>query len=174
MSGLREWILELYFYSKNDHNLGVNDRTGKKFTLDLKTTYKKVFLKYQAHPCVPSMCLAPRYVIFVGGRRRNKKKKKVCKSIGDPVGGQDASINWPPLFHRWPCPKKTKMGFRFTVTIYWRQQNGASVHGGRARTNMQREICTRWSCTCCLQLPGYTVAGGMGDYKLFYAFKTLK
>ncbi len=23
----------------------------------------------------------------------------------------------PPLFHRWPCPKKTKMGLRYTVTV---------------------------------------------------------
>ncbi len=80
-----EWILELYFYSKNGHNSGANDRTGKKFLFVLKTTYKKVFLKYQVNPWFPSMCLASRNAIFGGGRRKKntkQNKKKVGKSIG--------------------------------------------------------------------------------------------
>ncbi len=66
----------------------------------------------------------------------------------------------PPLFHRWPCPKKTKMGLWYTVTFYRRQHNRASVHGGH--------IWTKWKLASvpgdhhvrfCLQLPGYTAAG---------------
>ena len=47
-----------YFYSKNDHNSVENDRIGKKFKLVLKTTYKKLFLKYPDNQRFPSMCLA--------------------------------------------------------------------------------------------------------------------
>ncbi len=62
---------------KNAHNLGANDRTGKKFTLVLKTTYKKVYLKYQVClPWSPSMCLASRNAIFGGGRRKKKTHTK--------------------------------------------------------------------------------------------------
>ncbi len=72
----------LYFYSKNGHNSVETDRTGKKFTLALKTTYKKVFLKYQVNSRFTSLCLASENAIFGGG----KKKKKVGKPIGDPGG----------------------------------------------------------------------------------------
>ena len=48
----------------------------------------------------------------------------------------------PPLFHRWPCPKKTKMGLWYTITIYRRQHNQImgllSVHGGHVRTKLKR------------------------------------
>ncbi len=71
----------LYFYSKNGHNSVENDRTGKKITPVLKTTYKKVFLKYQINARFPSLCLASENDIFGGGKRR----KKVGKPIGDPV-----------------------------------------------------------------------------------------
>ncbi len=76
-----------------------NDRTGKKFTLFLKTTYKKVFLKYKVNTRFPSLFLASDNAIFGGGRkprrrrRKKKKKKKVGKPIGDPVRGRDAPIN---------------------------------------------------------------------------------
>ncbi len=57
-----------------------NDRTGKKFTLVLKTTYK-VVPKYQVNTRFPSLCLASGNAIFGGGRR----KKEVGKPIGDSV-----------------------------------------------------------------------------------------
>ena len=56
--------LELYFYSKNGHNMhnsNENDRTGKIFTgtIVLKTTHKKVFLKYEVNPrLLPCVCMA--------------------------------------------------------------------------------------------------------------------
>ena len=85
-----------YFYSKNDHNSSENsrigkknklvklvgshqgmgcpnDHTGKKFTLALKTTCKKVFLKYQVNEWFPSLCLASENAIFGCGKRRRKK-----------------------------------------------------------------------------------------------------
>ncbi len=55
-----------YFYSKNGHNSVENDRTGKKFTPVLKTTYKKLCLKYQVNTKFPSLCLASENAI-VGG-----------------------------------------------------------------------------------------------------------
>ncbi len=70
-----------------------NDRTRKKFTLVLKTIYKKVFLKYQVNTRFPSLCLASENAIFGGGKKpRRKKKKKVGKPIEDPVRGRDAPI----------------------------------------------------------------------------------
>ena len=71
----------LYFYSKNGRNSVENDRTGKKFTLVLKTIYKKVFLKYQVNARFPSLCLVSENAIFGGGKRR---KKIVGKPIGIP------------------------------------------------------------------------------------------
>ncbi len=47
-----------YFYSKNGHNSPENDRIGQKFKLVLKTTYKKLVLKYQDNARFPSLCLA--------------------------------------------------------------------------------------------------------------------
>ncbi len=47
-----------YFYSKNGHNLLENDRTRKKFKLVLKTTYKKLVIKYQVNARFLSLCLA--------------------------------------------------------------------------------------------------------------------
>ncbi len=47
-----------YFYFKKSHNSVENDSTRKKFKLVLKTTYKKLFLKYQDNARFPSMCLA--------------------------------------------------------------------------------------------------------------------
>ncbi len=47
------------FYSKIGHNSAENDRIGKKFKLVLKTTYKKLFLKYQDSAKFPSLCLVP-------------------------------------------------------------------------------------------------------------------
>ena len=85
-------IFELYFYSKNTgHNSLENVCTGKKFTLVLNTTYKKVFLTYQVNTRSPSLCLASENAIFGGRRRRRIRKKKVSKPMGDPVGGRDAS-----------------------------------------------------------------------------------
>ncbi len=54
----------------------------------MKTTYKKLVLKYQVNARFPSLCLVSENAIFGGGRRR--RKKKVCKPIGDSVGGRDA------------------------------------------------------------------------------------
>ncbi len=84
---------ELYFYSKNAHNSAENDRTGKIFHLVLKTTYKKLFLKYQVNTRFSSLRLASGNAIF-GGRRkpRRRRKKKVGNPIGDPVRGRDAPI----------------------------------------------------------------------------------
>ena len=82
--GLRETILELYFYSKNGQNLGANNRTEKKFTLVLKTTYKKVILKYQVNPLFPSMCLASKNAIFGGGRRKKKSRQVHRERTGCP------------------------------------------------------------------------------------------
>ena len=53
-----------------------NNRTGKKFTLVLKTTYKKLFLKCQVNPRFSSLCLASRNTIFGRGMRKKAKKKK--------------------------------------------------------------------------------------------------
>ncbi len=65
-----------YFYSKNGHNSQANyDRTGKKFTLVLMTTYKKVFLKYQVNTRFPSLCLASENAIFGGGRKPRRRRK---------------------------------------------------------------------------------------------------
>ncbi len=47
-----------YFYSKNGHNSVENDSTRKKFKLVLKTTYKKLSLKYQDNARFLSLCLA--------------------------------------------------------------------------------------------------------------------
>ncbi len=47
-----------YFYSKNGHNSVENYCIGKKFKLVLKTTYKKLVLKYQSNARFPSLCLA--------------------------------------------------------------------------------------------------------------------
>ncbi len=73
-----------------------NVHTEKKFTLDLKTTYKKVFLNmlnYQVNTRFPSLCLASENAIFSGGRRRRRRReKKVGKPIGDPIGERDAPI----------------------------------------------------------------------------------
>ncbi len=94
--GLWECIFKLYFCSKNGHNSVENDRTGKIFTLVLKTTYKKVFLKYQVNTWFPSLCLASGNAKFSGGRRKNSKKKKKKKSRQahrDPVRGRDAPMN---------------------------------------------------------------------------------
>ncbi len=47
-----------YFYSKKAHNSVENYYIGKKFKLVLKTTYKKLFLKYQDNARFLSLCLA--------------------------------------------------------------------------------------------------------------------
>ncbi len=47
-----------YFYSKNAHKSVENYYIGKKFALVLKSTYKKLFLKYQVNTRFPSLCLA--------------------------------------------------------------------------------------------------------------------
>ncbi len=93
------WPPKMHFWAifllNNGHNSAENDRTGKKFTFVLKTTYMKVFLKYQVNTRFPSLCLASGNGIFGSERRKNKKKKKkVGKSIGDPVRGRDAPINF--------------------------------------------------------------------------------
>ena len=48
----------------------------KKITLVLKTTYKKVFLKYQVNARFPSLCLVSENAIFGGGKRGRKKKNR--------------------------------------------------------------------------------------------------
>ncbi len=62
MQGFRHCVSEnaflTYFYSKNAHNSVENYYIGKKFTLVLKTTYKKLVLKYQGNARFPSLCLA--------------------------------------------------------------------------------------------------------------------
>ncbi len=88
--------------------MDANDRTGKKFTLVLKTTYKKVFLKYHVNAWFPSMCLASRNAIFGGGRRKTKTKnkhththEKSASPSGIPIRGRDAPIirdAWPERF----------------------------------------------------------------------------
>ena len=55
--------------------------------LNLKTIYKKVFLKYQANAMLPSLYLPSSNGIF-GGRRKRKKEKKVS----NPICGWDAPI----------------------------------------------------------------------------------
>ena len=47
-----------YFYSNNSHNSVENYCIRKKFQLVLKTTYKKLSLKYQDNARFPSLCLA--------------------------------------------------------------------------------------------------------------------
>ncbi len=47
-----------YFYSKNGHISVENHHIGKKSKLVLKTTSKKLFLKYQDNARFPSLCLA--------------------------------------------------------------------------------------------------------------------
>ena len=48
----------LKFYSKNSHNSVENDHIRKKFKLILKTTYKKLFLKYLVNAKFPLLSLA--------------------------------------------------------------------------------------------------------------------
>ena len=47
-----------YFLLKKHHNSEGNYLIRKKFTLVLKTTYKKLYLKYQDHARFPLLCLA--------------------------------------------------------------------------------------------------------------------
>ncbi len=71
---LAVFLVELYFYSNNGHNSVENDHTGKNFILVLKTTYKKVFLKYHVNTRFLSLCLVSDNAIFSGGRLRTKIK----------------------------------------------------------------------------------------------------
>ncbi len=48
----------------------------KKFKLVLKTTHKKLFLKYQDNARFPSLCLVSENAIFGSRRRRRKQTKK--------------------------------------------------------------------------------------------------
>ncbi len=57
MFALLECIFKL-FVLKNSHNSVENNCINRKFILLLKTTYKKVFLKYQLNAVFPSLCLA--------------------------------------------------------------------------------------------------------------------
>ncbi len=47
-----------YFYSENGHNSVENYCIGKNFKPVLKTTYKKLIIKYQDNTRFPSLCLA--------------------------------------------------------------------------------------------------------------------
>ncbi len=48
----------------------------KFFTFTLKTTYKKLFLKYQGNVRFPSLSLASGKAIFGGGIKKKKKKSR--------------------------------------------------------------------------------------------------
>ncbi len=56
-----------------------NDHTGKKIILVLKTTFKKVFIKYQVNARIPSLCLVSENAVFRGRKRR---KKKLASPLG--------------------------------------------------------------------------------------------
>ena len=85
----------------------------------------------------------------------------------------------PPLFHRWPCPKKTKMGLRYTVTFYQRQHNGASVHGGHIWTKWNlasipgdHRVCVVCSCLGTWQQAQHKVRWSVPvPWQFFHAFK---
>ncbi len=81
-----------YFYSKNGHNSVENYCIGKKFKLVLKTTYKKLVLKYQGNARFRSLCLASEnafLIYFYSKKGHNsvendhieKKFKLVLKTI---------------------------------------------------------------------------------------------
>ncbi len=97
------WPMRIHFWPifllKNGHNSVENDRTRKKCTLDLKTIFKNVFLKYQVNTRFPSLCLASENDIFGGGRkpRRRRRKKKVSKPIGDRDAPTRKTVTFPGL-----------------------------------------------------------------------------
>ncbi len=47
-----------------------------------------IFLKYQVNSKLSSLCLASENAIILAAE--GNREKKVCKPIGDPVGGRDA------------------------------------------------------------------------------------
>ncbi len=86
-----------YFYSKNNHDSVENVRTGKKFTLVLKTTYKKVFLNYQVNTRFPSLCLASENAIFGGRRRRRRRRRRKKKKSRQVHRGSCQRTGMPQL-----------------------------------------------------------------------------
>ena len=64
--GPREWIFRILLLKKQPKVASEKNKLG------LKTTYKKVFIKYQANARFPSVCLPSGNAIFSRGRRWKK------------------------------------------------------------------------------------------------------
>ncbi len=115
-----ECIFEPFFYSNKHHNSEGNDLLAhhQKFTPVLKTTYKKLYLKYQDHARFPSLCLASKnaflnYLLLKNGhnsvenhRIRLQFKlvlKIICKKLYLKCQDNASSLHcvWPLGMYFW-------------------------------------------------------------------------